>query len=71
MQAGSERCLFLCSIKLKIQEIREIPLARQPVEIQMPLVWPRTSTTDIHKVAEDSSGFATPVKDISNSISGR
>ena len=60
MQAGFERCLFLYSIKLKTQEIREISL-----------VWPRTSTTYIHKVAEDSTGFATLVKDICNSIRGR
>ena len=34
-------------------------------------VWPRTSTADIHKVAENSSGFPTTGKDISNSIHGR
>lgn len=71
MQAGFERCLFLYSIKLKTQEIREISLVRQPVRIQMPLLWPRTSTSYIHKVAEDSTSFATPVKDLCNSIRGR
>ena len=60
VQVRFEGCLFLCSIKQKIQEICKISS-----------VLYRTSTTGIHNIAENSCGFASLVKHTSKYIPGR
>ena len=66
--AGFKGCLLLCLLRRKNLEICEISLVRQPVWIHISLLWRRASTADIHKIAENSSGF---LKHASNYTTGQ
>ena len=54
MQSRPKRCIFFNVTKSKIRKICEFQVEISNLSVSLPLLWPRTSTQNIHKTTEGS-----------------